>query len=87
MASSYILSVKKRSLSVTDGLVKNLEAENVSVNYMYLGSVSTSMHLKGIPTLSVSDSGQCWSMVMPGNGSGTDFQASPLTSIGRCRRC
>ena len=42
---------------------------------------------KGIPTLNVSGSGKCWSMVTLGNGSGTDFQASSLTSIGHWCWC
>ena len=46
-----------------------------------------SVPTKALPTPSVSGSGHCWSMVTLGNGSGTNFQASPLTSIGRWRWC
>ena len=50
-----------------------------NMTFYHCGKMTTA-----IPTSTGSGIGssQCWSMVMFGNGIGTNFQASPLTSIG-----
>ena len=60
--------------------------KSITYRQLYHMRNCRSLNIKGTPTRSVSD--QCKSMVTIGNGSGTDFQASPLTCINcSCRWC